>query len=166
MADSVFASGNSLGLLSLATALFGQLAVWPIAAWCFVLAMPILPGRAGPLKGILAGIFLAIPPALASPFVDDPPGGSGWLFLSAELTLLFVAVGYVLDYRSVRRQEGDLRQLGELYNITDVRSALVYLGPLVLLLFGVIQGLANGSGASALQELVANAASLAPPGPR
>jgi hypothetical protein len=150
------------GLAFFAVALVNQMLIWPIAAWCFVLAMPLLPGRIGPLKGLIAGPLVALPPALASVFLDDAPGPEEWLFISAELTLMFVLVGLLLDFRSVRSRSGDLRQLGELYSITNVRAAVAYLAPLALLLFSVIQGLASGSGASALGELVSNAGSLLP----
>jgi len=162
-AGSVFASHNELGVLALLASLFGQLLVWPVAAWCFILVMPILPGRVGPAKGLLAGVFCAIPPALASAFVKSGAGHAGWVFLFAELTLVFTAIGFVLDYHSMKREDWDLSKLGELYNITDLRSALVYLGPLAVVLIGVIQGLANGSGVSALQELATHSSSLVPP---
>ena len=144
-------------------AVFDQAAMWPIAVWAFLLVAPLIPGSIGPLKGLAVGLFLAAPPAIASLVIDDSPGADQWLFVSAELTLLLIAVGVLLDYHAVRRAGGDIRRLGDLYSITSMRAGLAYLAPLGILLLSVIQGLANGSGASALGELVTNASSLLPP---
>jgi hypothetical protein len=153
-----------LGAAFLVSALADQVLMWPLVAWCFVVAQPILPGRIGPLKGLAAGLFSAVPFALASLVLDDPIGREQWLFLSAELTLFLVVIGVFLDLRAVRATGRDLRDLGDLYNVTSARATLAYVAPLALLLFGVIRGLASGEGASALEELVSNAESILPPG--
>lgn len=155
---------QAYGLAFLFAGLLLQISMWPIGAWLFTLLMPVLPGRVGVLKGLVAGVLVALPSALASLVLDDVPGAEEWLFLSAEFTLMFVAVGLFLDTVTVRSKGGDLRRLGELYSITSARSALAYLAPLALLLGSVIHGLATGNGTSALQELAAHAESLLPAG--
>ncbi|HEX5763802.1 MAG TPA: hypothetical protein VFY04_11875 [Solirubrobacterales bacterium] len=163
-APHALSDAEPMGAAFLATALIDQALMWPLVAWCFVVAQPILPGHVGPLKGLWVGVFSALPFAVSSFALDDPLGREQWLFLSAELTLLLVVVGLFLDYRAVRRTGRDLRDLGELYNVTSARATLAYVAPLALLLFGVIRGLASGEGASALEELVSNASSLLPSG--
>lgn len=163
-AEAAVSAYQPLGLSFLAVALADQMLMWPIVIWCFLVVAPILPGRIGPLKGLLAGLFCALPPALARPLIDDPLGASQWLFVAAELTLVLTVAGVVLDYRAVRRIGGNLRQLGDLYEITSVRVGLAYLAPALLLIFSVGQGLASGDGASALEQLITNASSLVPSG--
>jgi hypothetical protein len=162
--SGVVSAEQAYGLVFLFAALLMQISMWPIGAWVFTLLMPFLPGRVGVLKGLVAGVLVALAPALASLVLDDVPGAEDWLFISAELTLMFVAVGLFLDTVTVRSNGGDLRRLGDLYSITSARAALAYLAPLALLLGSVIHGLATGNGASALQELATHAQSLLPPG--
>lgn len=150
------------GLAFMFATLAFQVGIWPVAAWAFIVVEPILPGRIGPFKGVVAGLFCALPPGLATLFVEEVPGAASWLFLPAELTLVFVAIGLALDFQAVRRIRGDLRQLGELYSITSLRRAVAYLAPLAFLLLSVIHGLATGSGASALEGLFVSAETLIP----
>lgn len=163
-AEGAVSAHQPLGLSFLAVSLLDQMLLWPIVIWCFVVVAPIVPGRIGPLKGLAAGLFCALPPALARPLIDDPLDPGQWLFLAAELTLVLTVAGALMDYRAVKRIGGNLRQLGDLYSITSARVAVAYLAPLVLLLLSVGQGLATGEGASALEQLLTNASSLIPGG--
>jgi hypothetical protein len=119
----------------------------------------------GPVKGLVAATAFAIPSALAASLIDQPltPSG-GWWFVSAELALLFGGVGILLDHNALRRANMPLRQLGEIYQITSVRSALAYLSPLAALLFAVVQQLTSGDASSSVQELVNNASAILPRG--
>jgi hypothetical protein len=163
-AEGAVSAHQPFGLSFLVVSLLDQMLMWPILIWCFVVVAPIVPGRRGAWKGLAAGLFCALPPALARPLIDDPLGPSQWLFLAAELTLVLTVVGVLMDYRAVKRIGGDLRQLGDLYSITTVRVAVTYLASSALLLFSVGQGLATGEGASALEQLITNASSLIPGG--
>jgi hypothetical protein len=86
----------------------------------------------------------------------------GWPFLAAELALLFAAIGVLIDYSSVRIAGMGARQLGELYRITSVRSALVYALPLAGILYAVLTQLSSGKTSDALAELVNHASALLP----
>ncbi len=162
-ADAV-AADRSLGLAFLAVGILIQLATWPVAAWCFIAAAPILPGRHGVVKAILATAAYVVAGALASWILGDARDGANWLFVAAELGLVYVATGLLLDYHAVRRAGLDLRELGLLYRLTSVRSLVVYAAPVAVLLFTVVHGLATGKGAAALGDLVTNASSLIPGG--
>jgi hypothetical protein len=162
---TALSSQQQMGGLFLAENLIDQAVMWPIAVWCFVALFPIVPGQNGPVKGLVAATAFAIPSALAASLIDQPltPSG-GWWFVSAELALLFGGVGILLDHNALRRANMPLRQLGEIYQITSVRSALAYLSPLAALLFAVVQQLTSGDASSSVQELVNNASAILPRG--
>ncbi len=161
--DGAVSVHRPAGAAFLTASLIAQISVWPIAAWGFVVVEPRLPGRIGPFKGVVAGLFCAIPAGIASLFVDTTNGPESWLFVPAEMTLMFVALGLALDYKAFRRAHADLGELGELYSVTSWRATTAYLVPLTVLLVGVIHGLATGSGASSLTKLFLGAESFVPP---
>ncbi|HEY2217132.1 MAG TPA: DUF6185 family protein [Solirubrobacteraceae bacterium] len=154
---------SSFGGAFLFGTLIGEAIVWPIAAFAFVAIFPLLPGRNGPLKGVGAALALVLPLALASVIVEaHTEPRVGWPFLAAELALLFAAIGVLIDYSSVRIAGMGARQLGELYRITSVRSALVYALPLAGILYAVLTQLSSGKTSDALAELVNHASALLP----
>jgi hypothetical protein len=152
--DAVSANAPA-GLGFLAASLLAQTVIWPAAAWAFVVVAPLLPGRIGPFKGMIAGLFCVIPVGISTLFLGDGHRPESWLFVPAEMTLVFVAIGFLLDYRRVVRVGGDLKEIGELYSLTSIRASAAYLAPLAILLFGVIHALATGNGVSGLSPLLA-----------
>lgn len=161
--DAAVSAAQPAGLAFLGAALLAQLVVWPVAAWSFVLVEPLLPGRIGPFKGVVAGLACVIPAGIASLILDHPSGSESWLFVPMEMTLVFVAIGLALDFKAVGRLERDtIKDITDLYSLTSMRAAVAYLAPLTVLLLGVIHGLATGSGTSGLTQFLLGAESLIP----
>ena len=150
------------GLLLILPRLVAQLVTWPAAAWLFVVAAPIIPGRNGVIKGTVAAAAYAVPALLAMWILGDDNDGANSLFTAAELVLFYVAIGLWLDFQTVRRSDLEARTVGIVYHLTSVRAVTAYAAPAALVLFTVVHGLATGKGASALGDLVANAPSLLP----
>jgi hypothetical protein len=148
-------SGASFGLAFLLAAVFSQSAMWILAVTAFLLVYPILPGRVGALKGLIAGLFVGLPWLIVQPLHEEEISLHTTYFIPAVLVLLFMGIGLLLDYRTVRRRHEDIRQLGEFYRLNTVRGALVSV-PVLLLLLGIVQGLANGQGADALSNAASN----------
>ena len=162
-APGAFSAQQPLGAPFLIVSALGQAVLWPIAVWCFVLTMPILPGTTGLVRALWAAAAFIVPSALAAPMIDQPHGTTGgWLFTAALIALVFIVVAVFLDYRTVRRIGLRLRQLGELYRITSLRAAIAYIAPLLVLLFTVIQELRSGHAPSALGDLASHASALVP----
>jgi hypothetical protein len=161
--EAAFSAESPAGLAYLIAALIAQASLWPLAAWAFVLVDPLLPGRIGPAKGLIAGLFCIAASGIASLAVDITSGPESWLFVPAEMTLMFVALGLALDVIAVDRIGFDRSALGDLYSVTSWRGTLAYLVPLGILLVGVIHALATGNAASSLAKLFLGAEAFAPP---
>jgi hypothetical protein len=139
------------GLLFLLSAVFAQSTMWLLAVAGFVLVYPLLPGRLGVVKGLLAGIFVGVPWLIVQPLHGNQVGLHLTYFIPAVLTLLFGATGLFLDFSTIRRRHEDLKQLSEIYGLTKLRASLVAI-PVLILIFTIIQGLASGQGAEALSN--------------
>lgn len=159
--SEAISDGQPFGLVFLAAGLFNQSVMWVVAAACFLLAYPILPGRVGALKGLFTGVFVGLPWLLVRLLNSEDTSLHATYFIPAVLTLLFVAIGCLLDYRTVRRRDEGPRELGVLYSMTSARSALAAASVLVVL-FTVAQGLANGEGATALGNAATKLPGLIP----
>lgn len=158
--ETSFSSDQPFGLLFLIASVLNQSSMWMIAASCFVLVLPIIPGRVGALKGLLAGLYVGLPWLLAHPLQGDETGLRTTLFIPAVLTLMFTSIGFLFDYRTIRRRHEGVRQMAEIYSVTSLRTAALSLIPLAILLAGVIQGLASGQGANALVDAASSFAGL------
>jgi hypothetical protein len=157
-----FGWGNAFGGAFLVLAIAQIVLRWTVVAGAFALLFPVLPGSVGPVKGLVVAGIVGVPWAVAAPLVGGTGGSGGWPFAIAELALVLVVLGLVLDHRSVVAARMQPRQLLDLYRVTSVRAGLAYLSPLLVLVAAVIQQLLAGDAGSAVGNLVRNASSLLP----
>src|SRR5262249_35726988 len=137
---------------------------WLVAVALFLILYPVIPGRNGIYKGFFATLVYAIPAALASPLLDSPADArQGWLFISAELALMLMATGLLIDYRTVVRSGMRWKQLGELYYVTSIQTAIPYVSAVAALVFAIVQQLTANDSSAALEELLNHTQHLNPP---
>jgi hypothetical protein len=159
--------------LGVAASVAVETTFWLVAAFSLGALLAYLPSNIAPLKATaLTGAYVLPLAALdaVSSIVDALTGigrpfdieRSTWTFRGFQLLLFLVALGVRIDGLSVRRS---IAHLMPLYGLDTVRSAVVYVAPVIVTVLLVANQLFRGQQVDALQTVLQNASSFLPVGP-
>lgn len=156
---SVFAPHYGLELLSAASLLAGEVALWLVAAYTFGCLFTWLPWGNGTLKGLLMSLPVIVVVGLSVlwPVYAEQ---SDWVFRAFELLFFLSLVGLLMDFRTVRDAGLRWRDLFELYQVRSMRFGIVNLVPLLVAAIGIYQELRSGNPQSALEHAASAGAHL------
>jgi hypothetical protein len=142
---TLFNSGNAI--FSLFNGLFSELAFWLTAALVLGILYPYLWGKTGVLKGaFLAGVYAAVVLIIALiNMIFNANAYTEGFFRLLQLFLFLVALGFLLDLQTLRKNNFYWKQIFDHYNLQDVRTLVGYLSPLTLAILGLAQQLLSGA---------------------
>lgn len=129
---------------------------WMATAWAFGALYARLPGRTGVIKaGALVGAWvLGAGAAEVGNLWAGEGSGREWLFPGLQLVLFLAVLGVVFDRVQLAKEGKGWPEVVELYGMDHVRTAIGYVGPVVLAVLAIAQQLASGTGTEFVSSVI------------
>ena len=150
-----------LGIEDLVRSSLYEALFWISAALVLGLLFPYLPTTWGAVKGATLATGYTVAVGLSAWIL--PGASQGWAFRAFELFLFLIALGAVLDWRTIREGKGPDSYLADVYRMGDVRYVSGYASAAVGSLALITQQLQTGQGQAAITSIVKNLPVLIPP---
>ena len=151
-APTELSANSQYGLLGLVSGLVTEIGFWLVLSFVFGALLPYVRGRQAVWKGLTLGVVFSISVGLSTLLVDE--AGSAWTFRALQVVLFLVLLGFLLDRRTLEGHGFQRRELVDVYRLREVRFAVGYASPLILLLIGVGQQLLSGDTAEAIRSII------------